>query len=191
MVQHIVLMQGVALLCVVGRPLAAWAWLWPGAGRRLPAALVDAWSLATSLWVATVLQLAALWLWHAPRLFDAATSNEAVHTLQHASFLVTGIAFWSAILRPGSSAERGAAVALFVTMLVTGGLGALITFAPAPWYAAYAVPDAGGRLTPLEDQQLGGLLMWVPGGLVYPGMALWLLGRRLAARPRAAPAGAR
>ena len=79
-----------------------------------------------------------------------------------------------------------------MTTLTTGALGALLTFAGTPWYAEPGVVPLFG-LTPLEDQQLGGLLMWIPGGTVYMVIALVLGARALRAAPtvpRAVPAGA-
>jgi cytochrome c oxidase assembly factor CtaG len=72
-------------------------------------------------------------------------------------------------------------------------LGALIALAPTPWYAELLQPSAGWSLSPLEDQQLGGLIMWVPGCAVYVGCALWLFARWVmgvenSARPAAAGA---
>jgi putative membrane protein len=95
-----------------------------------------------------------------------------VHALQHVSFGVTAMLFWWSLLRP--AAGYGAAVAsVFTTALHTGALGALLTFMPTPLYLAYAGAGA------LEDQQLGGLIMWVPAGaaLVAVGVAFaaaWL-----------------
>jgi putative membrane protein len=64
-------------------------------------------------------------------------------------------------------------------MLHTSALGALLTFAPSPWYAHTAGPRVFG-LAPLEDQQLGGLIMWVPGGFAYVVVALAIVGAWLA-----------
>ncbi|HJX87338.1 MAG TPA: cytochrome c oxidase assembly protein, partial [Gemmatimonadales bacterium] len=92
--------------------------------------------------------------------------------------------------------QRGAAVlSLFLTGLYTGALGALITFAGTPWYPAYRSTAAWG-LSPLEDQQLAGLVMWMPGGVAYLVAALALTARwltdaeRRGRRPRASPLGA-
>jgi cytochrome c oxidase assembly factor CtaG len=110
----------------------------------------------------------ALWAWHVPALFDAALRSPAMHILQHASFLASALLFWWAALGGAPApARRGVAmVLLFTTMLHTGALGALLALAPAPWYPHY-VDSAAAGLDPLEDQQLGGLVMWVPGGLAY------------------------
>lgn len=91
-----------------------------------------------------------------------------LHAAQHASFFVTALVFWrSAVSR--RTAVLAAAAALFTTMLYTGALGALMTFSRTAWYAGYA----------LEDQQLAGLVMWVPAGIAYPLGALLIVSRSL------------
>jgi putative membrane protein len=192
MLQHEVLMLVAAPALVAGRPLAVYAWSLPRRARLRLAALVGSpalratWSAATGLAGATALQLVALAAWHVPHLFDLAATHRGWHALQHATFLATALAFWWAIRAPAGDGGRARAiVALFVTMLVTGALGALLTFPPSPWYASLGAPPFGGSA--LDDQQLGGLLMWVPGGAAYLAAAL-VQARRLLARdaPRTA-----
>jgi putative membrane protein len=79
------------------------------------------------------------------------------------------------VLQPRGKPDGVALASLFTTMLHTGALGALLTFGPAPWYPVYAATERFG-LTLLEDQQLGGLVMWVPGGLSYLLVALYVIG---------------
>ncbi len=99
-----------------------------------------------------------------------------MHTLQHASFLGTGLLFWWALFhgREGRMGYGAAVFYLFATAMHSGALGALLTFAPSPWYPAYDGATAAWGLTPLEDQQLAGLIMWIPAGLSYlvAGLAL-------------------
>ena len=178
MAQHELLMLVVAPLLVLGRPLATWTWALPRSARA-PFAHVFAtpvwripWNVLTSPLGATGAQLVSLFIWHAPRPFDAAVASPWLHALQHASFLAPALAFWWAVLAPFPRAKIGPLVgALFLTMLGTGALGALLTFSNHPWYDAYAT-----RSDPLADQQLGGLLMGVPGGIAYLGATLWILG---------------
>ncbi|HEX6706664.1 MAG TPA: cytochrome c oxidase assembly protein [Albitalea sp.] len=174
MLQHELLMVVVAPLMVLGRPLAAWAWAMPLPWRRRVgsvfrhAAWRGPWRALTAPLAAWVLHAAALWLWHVPPWFEAALADPVVHTLQHASFLATALLFWWSVLGPSGRAAQGVAlVALFTTLLHSSALGALLSLSSSVWYARYG----------LEDQQLGGLLMWVPGGLVYLGCALVLAGR--------------
>ncbi len=130
--------------------------------------------------IAWTLGMTALWIWHLPTLYDATLASEALHIFEHLVFLVTATIFWWPILSPlpNSRMNDGAAFAyLGAAMLVTTVLGILITFAPVGIYTAYLHPsdelgilDAlrhGWGLTTEADQELGGLLMWVPGGLVY------------------------
>jgi len=111
-------------------------------------------------------------------LFQAALHNDAMHGLQHLSFFGSALLFWWAILHPRRHAALGLSVFyLFTTAVHTAVLGALITFARSPWYPAYVAPAAGWG--PLEDQQLAGLVMWIPAGLAYLVAALVIVRRWL------------
>lgn len=197
MVQHELLMVVAAPLLVLGRPLAAWTWaLAPSQRRRIGAAtrwpwLAAAWGGITRPVTAWTLHALALWAWHVPVLFEAALRHEAVHILQHTTFLGTALLFWWAVLGGDPRSPRGgfALAYLFTTMMHTGALGALLTFAPTAWYPAYGQAAGAFGLTPVEDQQLGGLIMWVPGGIAYVIAGLALVGRLLA-RPDLTPASA-
>jgi putative membrane protein len=82
----------------------------------------------------------------------------------------------------------GAAVLyLFTTAVHTSALGALLTFSQAVWYPAYSETTAAWGFTPLEDQQLGGLIMWVPAGVIYLIAGLWLFALWLRESERRAP----
>lgn len=136
---------------------------------------------------AWLLHLFVLWGWHAPGAFDAAMAGGAMHWLQHVSFFVAAFIFWYSVLAPGRAPRESApaVISLFATAVQTTLLGVLLTFSGSVWYHAYA---AGGQmvLTPLEDQQLGGLIMWIPGGIVFVAAALAIIGRWLTAPDRAA-----
>jgi putative membrane protein len=110
-------------------------------------------------------------------LFQATLDSEIVHTLQHLSFLGSALLFWWALIhgREGLLGYGAAALYLFTTSVHSGVLGALITFARDVWYPAYARSTESWGLTPLEDQQLGGLIMWIPAGLVYVFAGLMLV----------------
>ena len=174
MVQHELLMLVAAPLLVLGRPLALWAWALPQPWRRTtgrffhrPAWRVP-WLIVTGPLVAWLLHALALWLWHIPALFDAALNDSVVHTWQHLSFLLSALLFWWSVLGAVTRREQGVAlVSLFTTMVHTGALGALLTLARAPWYAHYFATTSPFGINALEDQQLGGLIMWVPAGAVY------------------------
>jgi cytochrome c oxidase assembly factor CtaG len=184
MLEHELLMLVAAPLLVLSRPIGIALWAFPHGGRRALAAfghgISTPWRTLTAPVTATLLQAIALWLWHAPRLFDLALADPGWHVVQHLCFLGTALLFWWAVLH---GRERRLAVSvgcLFFTAVVSGALGALMAFSSSPWYAGYSASglDAFG-LTPAEDQQLAGLLMWVPGGLVHACAGLALLGRRL------------
>ncbi|MGA0607172.1 cytochrome c oxidase assembly protein [Phenylobacterium sp. VNQ135] len=188
MVEHEILMLVAAPLLVLSRPLAVMLWALPAAGRQALGAagrwppLRQVWRVLNEPVTATLLQAAALWIWHVPALFDLALRDDGWHIAQHLSFFVSALFFWSAMLE---AKRRGypiglPAVCLFVTSLVAGALGALMALSESPWYARYAeLGLAPFGLTPVEDQQLAGLLMWVPGGLVHAGAALALVGQAL------------
>jgi cytochrome c oxidase assembly factor CtaG len=188
MVEHELLMLVAAPLLVLSRPLETMLWSWPAAARKWLGAsfhrnaMQTAWHFLSGAVLATVLQAAALWLWHAPTLFERALADDAWHIGQHLSFLISALLFWSAMFHNRQAAGgRGLAVlCLFATSVISGALGALMAFSQSPWYPRYAVMGlAPFGLTPVEDQQLAGLLMWIPGGLVHAVAALVLLGALL------------
>jgi putative membrane protein len=186
MVEHEMLMVLAASLLVLARPLEASAWALSSGARHAMTALTRAplmrrvWHAMTAPVSATCVHALALWIWHLPPLFVAALASEPLHVFQHVSFFASALAFWWAIF--GGAMRTPGAISLaclFATMLHTSALGALLTFAPSPWYVHASGPRAFG-LTPLEDQQLGGLIMWVPGGLAYVVVALAIVGAWLA-----------
>ncbi len=181
MLQHELLMLIGAPLLVLGKPLAAFAAAAPRTWRAV-AAWPRTWRLLTAPLAAWALHAVVIWLWHAPRLFDASVTHPWVHAAQHASFLFSALIFWYALL---IAQQLGMTIVyLLTTAIHTAVLGALLTFAPAPLYGAYAHTTAVWGLTPLEDQQLGGLIMWVPAGFVFLLAGLMLFSRWLDAAAR-------
>ena len=175
MAQHELLMAVAAPLLVLGRPLVPIVWALPPRWRRLGGhwasipPVQSAWTVLSLPLTAWVLQAAAIWLWHAPPLFEATLHNDLIHALQHLSFLGTGLLFWWALLREhrGRLGRPAAVFYLFTTSVHTTILGALLTFSSRLWYPIYGSGPRAWGLTPLEDQQLAGLIMWVPAGLAY------------------------
>ena len=197
MTQHEVLMLVAAPLLVLSRPLVVFLWAFPvNWSRRIGnigklAWFSRSWRFLTIPLVAWLLHAIALWVWHVPVLFDAVLHKEWVHTLQHVSFLGSALLFWWALIHgPQGAMGYGAAVLyLFTTSIHSGALGALLTVAGTVWYPSYIGLTSSWGLTPLEDQQLGGLIMWIPAGLVYliAGLALfvgWLREAELRAAKR-------
>lgn len=148
------------LLVAVAAPLLARAW-----PTRLPGHPAPAFAVSTTL----------LWAWHLPVAYDLALAHVGVYWLMQLSLLGSALWFWQAVFAP----QRQPVEALYYVVAgfaQMGMLGAILTFAPTPLYAAHAVAPLAWGLTPLADQQLAGLLMWVPAGLPY-AIAAALLAR--------------
>jgi putative membrane protein len=182
MTQHELLMLVAAPLVVLGRPMIAFLWALPlGWARRIGAWgrmgwFQRHWRGVSNPLAAWAIHAVALWVWHVPALFQATLQSDLVHTFQHVCFLASALLFWWALIHgPQGAVGYGAALLyLFTTAVHSGVLGALITFAGSVLYPAYEETTAAWGMTALEDQQLGGLIMWVPAGLVYiiAGLAL-------------------
>jgi putative membrane protein len=155
------------LLVAVAAPLIAWAL---PRGRAGPLAL------------ATAAQAGVFWAWHAPAAYSWALSYDAAYWLMQFGLLGTAVWFWAAIRRaPAPAAVAG----LLVAMVAMGLLGALLTFTGQPVYAPHFLTTAAWGLTPLQDQQAAGLIMWAPAAAVYLAAALLVLGRWIGPDPRA------
>ena len=125
-----------------------------------------------------LLQVGVLWFWHAAAPYDAALDNQFLHLLEHASFLVTAVLFWHVVIgvRGSARVSNGLGVLLVFAMAMQSVfLSVLLTFARTPWYSDYATTTAPFGLDPLTDQQLAGVLMWIPAGGIYLAVALALL----------------
>jgi len=184
MIEHELLMVVAAPLLVLARPGGAMMWALParwrgpigGIGRTRWFSAT--WRFLTDPLVATVLHAVALWAWHMPALYNAVLTDGFAHWLQHLSFFITALLFWWSLLQ-GRARARGYGAAvfyLFATALHTALLGVLLTVSKGLWYPGQGAFAASFGLTPLEDQQFAGLVMWVPAGLVYAGVALALAG---------------
>jgi putative membrane protein len=187
MTQHEILMLVAAPLLVLGQPLLALVWALPRRRRAAAAAafrgpaFTAAWHRITSPLAVFLLHAVALWIWHVPALFEAALASEAVHFVQHTCFLVTAALFWwgMAYGRYGRMGYGVAILYVFLTALHNTMLGALLTIAPATWYTSYDLMAVRWQVDALADQQLAGLIMWVPSGVAFlvVGLALtaaWL-----------------
>jgi putative membrane protein len=182
MTQHEILMLVSAPLLVLGRPLLPFLWALPRSWREHVANISrsrpfkTAWASVSSPMCAWLISAAALWIWHAPWLFNRTLHNDWIHAAQHTSFLVTALIFWWPIAGQKPAMSYGGALAyVFTTALHTSILGALLTFSPRPWYSSYLTTAPAWNLTALEDQQLGGLIMWIPAGTLLLIVSLVLL----------------
>jgi cytochrome c oxidase assembly factor CtaG len=187
MIQHELLMVVAAPLLVLGRPLVPMLWALPSPARRTIGRFTRrrgwrvTWGLVSIPIVAFFVHGVAIWVWHAPPLYQATLASDGVHALQHLSFLGTALLFWWTIIHAHAPGGRARAVSfgtavllLFGTALHSGALGALLTFARTLWYPAYGSAASAWSLTPFEDQQLAGLVMWIPATFAYLIAALFL-----------------
>jgi cytochrome c oxidase assembly factor CtaG len=179
MVQHEVLMLVAAPLLVWSQPALVFLralpmpWRLEAGGAFRLAMVRKVWAVLTTPLMAWSIHAAALWVWHVPALFQKTLENEWIHALQHASFFFSALLFWWALLH---GSKYGIAVlSVFTTAVHTSVLGALLTFARVAWYPAYAESAPAWGLTGLEDQQLAGLIMWVPASIVFIAIGLFLM----------------
>ncbi len=198
MVQHMLLMKVIPPLLLLGEISPVFLRLIGGdAAHRLASSWSRSrlvrllWPRLTSPWVAWSFFTLTLWGWHVPALYQSALSNEWLHALEHLMFLGSSLLFWWYILQPRADrAVRYGAILLylFTTLLHESALGALLTFSSVNWYTLYSLPDPW-HLSPLADQQVAGMIMWLPGGIlfailmeVYFGAWLRAIEKRVAAR---------
>ena len=176
MVQHLLLMMVAAPLLVLGDAGLVSLWGVPVHARRRIGAwwlrrrgLRGTWRMLASAPIAWTLHVAALWAWHLPSMYDRALASEWVHVLEHATFLATALLFWWVLFAPhGRRLGAGSSlVYLFGAALQSTMLGAVLALARHPLYTAHFGTTRAWGFTALEDQQLAGLLMWVPAGIVY------------------------
>jgi putative membrane protein len=183
MAQHELLMLVGAPLVVVGRPIVPWLWALPGGMRPAAGAgprrhaLAALWQWLTRPPVAVAVHGALVWIWHAPALYEAAVRSDAVHVLQHAMFVGSAVCFWWGLVygRYGRAGYGAAAFYVFLTSVHTGILGAIFTLSQAPFYSIYASRTPAAGADAAVDQQLAGLYMWIPAGMILMLAGLGLL----------------
>lgn len=185
MAQHLVLMLVAAPLLAWARPGAALFGGLPVRARRAAVGVRgertrpvrDALVNPVVVWTLGTL---ALWAWHMPTLYDAALRHQAVHAVEHVCFLGTALLFWSVVLHSGGRRRlpRPMAALLVVASSVQGSaLGAVLLFAGRPLYSPHLAATTAWGMTPIQDQQLAGGLMWGPPALLYVVVLGWLLVR--------------
>lgn len=184
MVQHVLLILVAAPLLAASAPGAALLRGTPPVVRRGSRAArrsagLDAERLARlrSPIARWLLYVVTLWIWHASVVYGLAVQHEPVHVLEHATFLTSAFLVWSAILGPVRvRVTRGLGLLGVFTLGLQGiFLSVLLTFAREPYYAEHLVAPSAWGIEPLADQQLAGVLMWIPAGFVHTGIALFLL----------------
>ena len=182
MVQHLVLTLVFPPLLLYGtpawvvRPLLGCRWVYRVARR------------ATRPLAAGVLFSAPITLWHFPQFYEAALEHHPLHIVQHLVFLATGVLMWWPVLSPIAELPRANYLTqllyLFTLGLPMSVAGALITLSGDVLYPFYAAAPRVWSLTPVADQQLGGLVMWV-GGTIYLWVAATVVWFRWSARDEA------
>ena len=140
--------------------------------------------------IAWLLAVGAMWLWHLPVLYNAALNNEGIHATEHLSLLVTGTIFFWPIFTPLQSHRLSpiiGAVYIFTAMSANMILGILLTYSPLGYYPTYIRSSDGTglflfirtvwKLDPQSDLNLGGMFMWIIGGLLYFASLLVVISR--------------
>jgi putative membrane protein len=169
-------------MIIAGRPFPVWLWGLPASLRHRAAgvfqsrSLATPWRAMTSPIVAWGLHAAVLWSWHLPVAYELAVRHEGIHAIQHATFIGTSALFWWGLLygRYGRAGYGAAVFYVFTTAVHTGLLGAMFTFADRPLYGLYSGTAAAHGADALGDQQVAGLLMWIPAGLVLTMLGIGL-----------------
>jgi cytochrome c oxidase assembly factor CtaG len=137
--------------------------------------------------LAWIIYTLTLFLWHLPKFYGAALKNEWIHDLQHIMFFVTAYYFWKVIFDPFRKKMTGIVAILYPFVASIHGilLGAFMTFSPKVWYQHYAQTAPLYGFTALEDQQIAGLIMWMPAGITYILASLFLVYRSISWRESA------
>ena len=180
MVQHLLLLLIAPPLLLLGAPLLPVLWALPRTTRRVVARrmapghpLHGIGHALTTPGVAVALYVMTVAIWHVPAMYDAAQGRTITHDLEHLMFFGTAMLYWWPIIHPSQGRRRlsyGLALPYLLPPFAEGMLiGALLTFSSVPLYATYQGLDTSPiwGLSSIDDQQLGGLIMWVPGGLFF------------------------
>jgi len=174
--QHMFLIGVAAPLVALGWPIRDSS---ASASRRQPILAAGAFALA-------------LWFWHSPGPYLATFDSTSIYWLMHVTLFGSALMLWRMVLGAWKQSLEGVAAAVAITVLQMGVLGAVITFAARPLYTPHLYSTLSWGLSPLEDQQLGGVIMWVPAGVLLAAAlaggfaeALWRSEARAQARPAA------
>jgi putative membrane protein len=178
--QHMILSLVAAPLVILGRPGLSLARLWPEVGRRLASnRLLRAVRGPAGSAIAFAL---ALWFWHAPGPYDATFAGPVVYWLMHLTVFVAALMVWGVLLEGEAASAVPALTVGAISTLQMTFLGAIITLTPRMLYAPHVLTPYAWGLTQAGDQQLGGLIMWVPGCTIFLAVTLLILGRAMSER---------
>lgn len=195
MFQHILLMMVAPPLLVWSRPAIAFIWAFPPAWRK---GIARGWNGAgfdraarfiMHPAVVFILFCGSFVFWHLPLPYDWGLQNEFIHALEHLSFFLPALAFWTIIIEPSGRRRLDYAATLLylvVTVVLSDMPGALMVISPRLLYPIHAANAAEWGMTPMQDQALAGLIMWIPAGAIYLVAAIWLFVRMLAVSERRA-----
>jgi len=165
MVQHLILTLVVPPLMIVGTP----GWMLRPMLRK-PTLFATARKL-TSITSCFVLFNVVLAFWHLPPLYNLALANHGIHILQHLMFIAASVLMWWPLLSPLPELPRAAYPAqmlyCFLMVIPMSIISIYIAMADTLLYPAYATAPRILGITPMEDQQYGGLIMWIPGGVFF------------------------
>jgi putative membrane protein len=155
------------ILLLVAAPLIAL-----GLPARHPASTADR---SWALWAAATAFMAALWGWHMPTAYDVTFTSTFLYWLMHITLFGSGIVLWRELVNHPAKRTPAVMTVGLLTSMQMGLLGAVLALARRPLFFPHLTSTQIWGLTPLQDQQLGGILMWVPGILLF----LWAAIRSL------------
>ncbi len=178
MAQHLLLLIVAAPLIWLGAPMLPMLWAFPVSWRKAIGRLLVPRSpvhrffhFLTTPAISLTIYLLVVVVWHVPSFYDAAQGATALHDFEHTTFFCAALLFWWPIVHPTGGRRRlgyGAGALYCVPPMLEGTLiGALLTFSSEPVYATYQNAPRTFGLSVLQDQQIGGLLMWVIGGVLF------------------------
>ncbi len=178
MLQHILLVMVAAPLLLLANPMKTLIWAFPKGIRKSIGNRLKSHGLIRRILSLSVMPLFAwfvfvvcIWLWHSPSAYNAALENEAVHVLEHMTIFVASVILWWSVIGPAPIRTYLPyplrCLYILAALVQNTILGAMLTFAEAPLYSYYANSPTHWGITTDYDQQLGGIIMWIPGGMMY------------------------
>lgn len=170
--QHVILTMIAAPLLAFGRPAQVFSNIWRGA--------LSGWlNRPAAVWFSAGLFAVVLWFWHAPIPYAATFASPSIYWTMHFSLFGSALWLWVMLLDLASVGAGAAIFAGVATSVHMGLLGALLTFSPKALFTPHLLTTAAWSLSPLQDQQLAGVLMWIPSGFVMTALPILVLSRIL------------